>query len=80
MDPSYYYELIMMPIGIASGVRFSQSGFHQSNFEDINIIAYQNHVSGPSIPAQQINKLYQYEGNSKIGLQYIYILCAEPGI
>jgi hypothetical protein len=27
-----YYELILMPIGIISGVRFSQSGFHQTNF------------------------------------------------
>lgn len=68
-----------MPIGISSGVRFSQSGFHQKNFEEINIIAYQN-TAYPWIAAQQVNKLYQYEGTSKIGLQYIYLLTGKPGL
>jgi len=77
LSVSNYYELILMPIGISSGVRFSQSGFHQSNFEDINIIAYQS-WSNPTISAQQINKLYQYEGSSRIGLQHIYLLTGKP--
>lgn len=68
-----------MPIGISSGVRFSQSGFHQTNFEDINIIAYQSSTN-PTISAQQVNKLYQYEGSSRIGLQYIYLLTSKPGL
>jgi len=75
--------MIIMPIGITSaGCNiagngcFTQTGFHQSNFEDINFIAYRNSVSGPSISAQQVNKRYLYEGYSKIGLQHIYLLCA----
>ncbi len=67
-----------MPVGITSGARYSQTGFHQTNFEDINIIAYQS-SSSPSISAQQVNKLYQYEGNAKIGLQHIYLLSLKPG-
>lgn len=32
INHSYYYELIVMPIGITSGARFNQAGFHQTNF------------------------------------------------
>jgi hypothetical protein len=76
-----------MPIGITStGCNlggngcFNQAGFHQANFEEINFITYQNTVSGPSIAAQQVNKRYMYEGSTRIGLQHIYLLCAEPNV
>lgn len=78
VNHNFFYELVIMPVGLSSGARFNQAGFHQTNFEDINIIAYQNTNSGPSIAAQQVNKLYQYEGNTQIGLQHILYLSGKP--
>lgn len=71
---SYYYELVMMPLNInAAGCLalgcVTQSGYQQTNFDDlVNIIVY-NHYSSPSIIAQQMQKLYAYEGPSYIGLK-----------
>jgi hypothetical protein len=62
---TWFYQLIVMPININSAGCalygcFSQSGFHMTNFEEINFIAYYNYVSGPSVSAQNINKMYKY--------------------
>lgn len=79
---SVYYELVLLPLGMSScsGGCVTQSGYHQTNFDQINLIAYSNINTGPGIIAQQVNKLYAYEGSSFIGLQQIYILCTEPRI
>ena len=82
ISSSYYYELVVMPIGISAGGCTahgcaSQSGFQQSNFETINFLAYSS--SGPSVPTlvnSQSQALYKYDGPSMIGLQEIYVLCA----
>ena len=67
-----------MPVGLSSGARFNQAGFHQTNFEEINFNAYQNTAVSTTASVQQIHKMYQYEGNTRIGLQHIYILSAKP--
>jgi hypothetical protein len=71
-----------MPLGINSCSQgcITQSGYHQTNFDQISFVAYSNVNSGPGIVAQQVHKLYAYEGPSFIGLQQIYILCTEPRI
>lgn len=62
---SYYYELVMMPLninnaGCSSGCP-TQSGYPQTNFDQINMIAYSNVSSSPpGIVGQQIQKLYAY--------------------
>lgn len=77
INPLYYYELIVMPIGISpTGCAIvgygcqTQTGFHQTNFEDINIVAYQYYRNGyaPITANQQANKRYAYEGSTMIGL------------
>lgn len=79
---SYYYELEIMPIGItwssctSSGCA-TQSGFRQTNFDTVNFIAYSNSGT-PTVVNQQVERLYEYEGGSKIALEQIFILCAEP--
>lgn len=55
----------------------TQAGYQQTNFDVVNLAAYNNR-SSPSIISQQSQKLYSYEGASKIGLQHIYILCVQP--
>ncbi len=70
---SLYYELVMMPLNInAAGCTalgcVTQSGYQQTNFEQANFIAYYNR-SSPSIISQEVQKLYAYEGSSKIGLK-----------
>jgi len=73
----------MMPLNIntcGSGCP-TQSGYLQTNFDTINMIAYNNISSSPpGIIGQQIQKLYAYEGASYIGLQHIYVLCVQPRI
>ena len=74
----------MMPLNINSGICTangcpSQSGYLQANFDTANIIVYSNRFSA-GIVAQQIQKLYAYEGASYIGLQFIYVLCVQPRI
>jgi hypothetical protein len=32
VNHNYFYELVIMPVGISSGARFNQAGFHQTNF------------------------------------------------
>ena len=81
ISSSNYYEMIVMPIGISAGgcTAFgcaSQSGFQQQNFEEINLIAYSAETT-PTIINQQVQKVYAYEGTSKISLQEIYVLCAQ---
>ena len=55
INPSYFYELVVMPIGISpAGCAvtgygcFNQAGFHQTNFEDINFIAYKDASNNPA--------------------------------
>jgi hypothetical protein len=71
-----------MPLGITNtgcGTGcYAQSGFLQTNWEDINFITYTNFNSA-YFSAQQINKRYSYEGNTYINLQYIYYTCMQPG-
>lgn len=55
----------------------TQSGYQQTNFDTVNFIAYSNR-SAPTIVSQQVERLYSYEGTSRIGLQHIYILCVQP--
>lgn len=71
-----------MPLGIngagcTAGGCASQSGFHQVNFELINMIAYSNPATG-SVVNHQVQRLYKYEGASRLALQELYVLCAEP--
>lgn len=72
IDSNNYYELIVMPLGInAAGCTAlgcaSQSGFQQVNFDTVNMIAYANPV-GPSVSTQQVQRMYKYDGPSKIAL------------
>ena len=81
ISSSYYYELVIMPIGIdATGCAAlgcaSQSGFQQTNFETINFIAYTASGPTPVLLNNQIQNMYKYEGAALIGLQEIYVLCA----
>lgn len=57
-----YYELVLLPLGMNNCAQgcVTQSGYHQTNFDQINLIAYSNVNSGPGIIAQQVNKLYAY--------------------
>lgn len=63
-----------MPLGIntagcaALGCA-SQSGFQQVNFDTINMIAYSNPgVWPPGVSAHQVQRMYKYDGPSKIAL------------
>jgi hypothetical protein len=74
----------MMPLNIGStGCNalgcVTQSGYQQTNF-DITYFTAINNISTTTVIAQQIQKLYAYEGPSYIQLQYIYILCTQPKI
>ncbi len=65
INSAYYYELVIMPIGInlagcTAGGCASQSGFQQVNFESFNIIVYSNPAIGPTVINQQVQKLYKY--------------------
>ena len=83
LNSGSYYELVMMPLNIntCGGGCPTQSGYLQTNFDNINMIAYNNiNTSPPGIIGQQIQKLYAYEGASYIGLQHIYVLCVQPRI
>lgn len=76
------YELIIMPIGIdnagCSALKCaSKAGFQQTNFELIKFTAYSD-TSVPTAINQQVQKLYEYEGSSKINLNEIYVLCTKP--
>lgn len=82
--PSVYYELVIMPLNInAAGCAahgcVTQSGYQQLNFDPVTFVAY-NHWGSPSIISQQVNRVYNYEGSSFIGLQQIYVLCTQPTI
>lgn len=73
----------MMPLNInAAGCTaygcVTQSGYQQLNFDTTNFVAYNYYSSGPI--SQQVNRVYNYEGSSYIGLQHIYILCTQPTI
>lgn len=57
----------------------TQSGYQQLNYDTVNFALYNNYNS-PSIIAQQVNKVYNYEGSSFIGLQQIYVLSTQPAI
>lgn len=63
-----------MPIGInaagcSAGGCASQSGFQQVNFEQMSLIVYSNPAVGPSVTNQQVQKLYKYEGPTRLALQ-----------
>lgn len=63
-----------MPLGINSagcraGGCASQSGFQQVNFESINMIVYSNPAIGPSVVNQQVQRLYKFDGASRLALQ-----------
>lgn len=81
LDVSVYYELVLLPLNMNSCSQgcVTQAGYHQTNFDPINLVAYSN-INTPSIVAQQVHNLYAYEGSYYIGLQQIYILCTEPRI
>lgn len=84
MTSSYYYELVMMPLNIDStgcstyGCA-TQSGYQQTNFDLVNLVAYNNYNT-MNIVSQQVHKLYAYEGSKNIGLQQIYLLTVQPKI
>ena len=82
ISSSYYYELVVMPIGIntagcSAGGCASQSGFQQTNFEAINFLAYSSTNSPPTLLNSQYQMLYEDKGPDMIGLQELYVLCAE---
>lgn len=53
----------------------TQSGYQQNNFERVIFTA------STTVPInQQVNRLYNYEGSSAIGLQHIYVLTTQPTI
>ena len=82
ISTSNYYELVMMPLGINSAGCsalgcVTMSGYQQTNFDNTNFIAYSN-INTPSVIAQQVQRIYSYEGSKMLGLQHIYVLTTEP--
>ncbi len=83
LNSNYYYELIVMPLDINSAGCTalgcaSQAGFQQVNFELINMQVFSNRTTASSIVNHQVQRLFKYEGSSRLALQEIYVLCAQP--
>lgn len=78
-----FYELVVMPIGLTgcvAGTCATQSGFMQPiNYDEIKLTSFTGSTSSTS-SALSYQKLYQYEGQYKIGLTSVYVLSTELSI